>query len=144
MLSKNTSNIAHDLNNFSQRKNKINGISHLKFYCVSHVMQHNIDLIMFKFSFLNELFSLIHIVDKHISYHICKYIHLDLPSLFIYHTLQKNTGFISFDSLSSIHVYNFTECILLHQQCTTTTKATTNTSFSILNTTTKYFYRYIH
>lgn len=38
ILSKNTSNIAHDLNNFSQRKNKINGISHLKFYCVSHVM----------------------------------------------------------------------------------------------------------
>lgn len=38
ILSKNTSNIAHDLNNFSQRKNKINGISHLKFYCVPHVM----------------------------------------------------------------------------------------------------------
>lgn len=99
---------------------------------------------MFKFSFLNELFSLIHIVDKHISFHICKYIHLDLPSLFYISHIIKNTGSTSFDSLSSIHVYNFTECILLHQQCTTTTKATTNTSFSILNTTTKYFYRYIH
>lgn len=99
---------------------------------------------MFKFSFLNELFSLIHIVDKHISYHICKYIHLDLPSLFYISHIIKNTGSTSFDSLSCIHVYNFTECILLHQQCTTTTKATTNTSFSILNTTTKYIYRYIH
>lgn len=63
--------------------------------------------------------------------------------LYITH-YKKNTGSTSFDSLSSIHVYNFTECILLHQQCTTKTKATTNTSFSILNTTTKYIYRYIH
>lgn len=101
---------------------------------------------MFKFSFLNELFSLIHIVDKHISYHICKYIHLDLPSLFyISHIIEKQWFyFVWLFKLYTWLVYNFTECILLHQQCTTKTKATTNTSFSILNTTTKYIYRYIH
>lgn len=33
---------------------------------------------MFKFSFLNELFLLIYIVDKYISYYICKYIYFDM------------------------------------------------------------------